>query len=610
MIGEKLGSFRIEAVLGTGAMGVVYRGVNEAKGPEAKGRTAAIKVINGEIAQQSQMFERFRREAEILQQFRHPNIVRFLAVGRYQGTSYVAMEYVQGQTLEQLLAKRGPHPWREVVDLGIQICDALHYAHEHGVVHRDLKPSNLMISDQGQIKLTDFGIAKDLDATALTATGRTLGTAAYMAPEQIRGTPAVSHKTDLYALGVVLYQMLTGQSAFVGATAVILMHRHLNDPVPRPSAKVAEIPVALDDLIIKLLAKAPADRPWDAAAVGLALTELRDKADRGEPIAMVWPPDGDKASQPTRAGLPVAKGAKKPAQPTRRFDLSRSNIETALLVLGLVLLSLFFGYMLWPPSAGYLYHHAERLMASKHRHDWIEARDRYIEPLDRRFPNNKYRQMTQAWRDRIILDEAEARARMLDSPVQISLSEPKIKVEGTYVAFSTLARDASKRGDDLGAIRHWEELAQHLKEHEPEERPWCLLARKRADELKQAIARRREVVKGLMEKAAAALLHGRSEEALTIRNEVLTRYGKYTDLSEMLELAGLIPKLAAPSSPALQPEPMPPEESPKPERRSPDGAASSGAWNAPASSGVPARRSPGLACRRRGGTPSGIVEKC
>jgi eukaryotic-like serine/threonine-protein kinase len=300
MIGEKLGSFRIEAVLGTGAMGVVYRGVNEAKGPEAKGRTAAIKVINGEIAQRSLMFERFRREAEILQQFRHPNIVRFLAVGRYQGTSYFAMEFVQGQTLEQRLTKRGPLPWREVVDLGIQICDALHYAHEHGVVHRDLKPSNLMISDQGQVKLTDFGIAKDLDATALTATGRTLGAAAYMAPEQIRGTPAVSHKTDLYALGVVLYQMLTGQSAFVGATAVILMHRHLNDPVPRPSAKVAEIPAALDDLINTLLAKAPADRPWDAAAIGLALTELRDKADRGEPIAMVWPPDGDKASQPTR----------------------------------------------------------------------------------------------------------------------------------------------------------------------------------------------------------------------------------------------------------------------------------------------------------------------
>lgn len=564
MIGEKLGSFRIEAVLGTGAMGVVYRGVNE-----AKGRTAAIKVINGEIAQRGHLFDRFRREAEILQQFRHPNIVRFLAVGRSQGTSYFAMEYVQGQTLERLLATRGPLPWREVVDLGIEICDALHYAHEHGVVHRDLKPSNLMISEQGQVKLTDFGIAKDLDATALTATGLTLGTAAYMAPEQIRGTPAVSHKTDLYALGVVLYRMLTGQPAFVGATAVILMHMHQNDPAPRPSAKVAEIPVALDDLIVTLLAKAPADRPWDAAAVGLALAELRDKADRGEPIAMAWPPDGDAASQPARAGPPVAAGAKQSALPTRRFGLSRSSIEIALLVLGLVLLCLSFGYMLWPPGAGYLYHHAERLMASKRRHDWIEARDSYIEPLDRRFPDNRYRQTTQAWRDRIILDEAQGRARMLDSPVQTWLSEPKTKGEHLYVAIGTLARGASTRGDDLGAIRHWEELAQQLEGHEPEERPWFLLARTRADELKRAIARRREVVNGLLERAAAALRNGRSEEARTIRDEILTRYGKYTALSELLELAGLVPRPAAPPSPARQPEPMPPQGSPEPGRPTP-----------------------------------------
>ncbi|HMB03588.1 MAG TPA: serine/threonine-protein kinase [Isosphaeraceae bacterium] len=564
MIGEKLGSFRIEAVLGTGAMGVVYRGVNE-----AKGRTAAIKVINGEIAQRGHLFDRFRREAEILQQFRHPNIVRFLAIGRSQGTSYFAMEYVQGQTLERLLATRGPLPWREVVDLGIEICDALHYAHEHGVVHRDLKPSNLMISEQGQVKLTDFGIAKDLDATALTATGLTLGTAAYMAPEQIRGTPAVSHKTDLYALGVVLYRMLTGQPAFVGATAVILMHMHQNDPAPRPSAKVAEIPVALDDLIVTLLAKAPADRPWDAAAVGLALAELRDKADRGEPIAMAWPPDGDAASQPARSGPPVATGAKQSALPTRRFDLSRSSIEIALLVLGLVLLCLSFGYMLWPPGAGYLYHHAERLMASKRRHDWIEARDSYIEPLDRRFPDNRYRQTTQAWRDRIILDEAQGRARMLDSPVQTGLSEPKTKGEHLYVAIGTLARGASGRGDDLGAIRHWEELAQQLEGHEPEERPWFLLARTRADELKRAIARRREVVNGVLELAADALRNGRTEEARTIRDEILTRYGKYTDLSELLELAGLAPRPAVPPSPAPQPEPMPPQGSPEPGRPTP-----------------------------------------
>src|SRR3954453_11442202 len=116
MIGEKLGSFHIEALLGTGPMGVVYRATNE-----ATGKPAAVKVIGGEIAKQGKAYERFKREAEILQQFRHPNIVRFLALGRFKGTSYFAMEYISGETLEQLLVRRGPLPWREVVDLGIQI---------------------------------------------------------------------------------------------------------------------------------------------------------------------------------------------------------------------------------------------------------------------------------------------------------------------------------------------------------------------------------------------------------------------------------------------------------------------------------------------------------
>ncbi len=134
-------------------------------------KPAAIKVMSSEFAQKGKIGHRFEREAEILQQFRHPNIVRFLAWGKFRGTSYIAMEYVQGETVEKMIQERGHLPWREVVELGIQMCEALHYAHEHGVVHRDLKPSNLMVTADGKIKLTDFGIAKDLDATALTATG-------------------------------------------------------------------------------------------------------------------------------------------------------------------------------------------------------------------------------------------------------------------------------------------------------------------------------------------------------------------------------------------------------------------------------------------------------
>ena len=151
LIGEKLGSFRLEEILGSGAMGVVYRATQE-----TTGRPAAVKIVHGELAQKGKVFERFEREAEILKQFRHPNIVRCLAWGRFKGTSYFAMEYVEGVTLECLLQDRGELPWREVVDLTIQLCDALQYAHDMSVVHRDLKPSNLMITVDGKLKLPEL----------------------------------------------------------------------------------------------------------------------------------------------------------------------------------------------------------------------------------------------------------------------------------------------------------------------------------------------------------------------------------------------------------------------------------------------------------------------
>lgn len=553
MIGEKLGSFRIESVLGSGAMGVVYRGVNE-----TTGRLAAVKVISGEASQKNKAYERFRREAEILQQFRHPNIVRFLAVGRYKGISYFAMEFVPGETLDEILRKRGTLPWREVVDLGIQVCDALHYAHEHGVVHRDLKPSNLMISGSGQLKLTDFGIAKDLDATALTGTGRTLGTAAYMAPEQIRGTPDVSHKTDLYALGILFYQMLTGLPPFEGSSAVVLMHCHLNEPPPKPSDKTAEIPVELDDLITRLMAKSPNDRPWDAAAVAHSLRELRDKVDRGEKVAMVWPTEGD-AAHPARAGLETPRKAKKTTKSRRKapaLDVpARAWVETGLLVVALVAVGGFIGYWLWPPSKSYLFHQAEILMASKLRHDWLEARDNYLDPLDHRFPDNPYRATTRAWRNRILLDEAQGRAKLLASPVHTSLSEPKNNGETQFVNFNAEAEDRIRRGEDLAAALVWDEMAKQLKPDDPEEGKWHLYALSRAEELRKAVAERRDTVAKLIARAGAALREGRSRDARSIRDNLIERFGKYADVADLLQAVGFPPPSEEVSQPTLPAQP-------------------------------------------------------
>lgn len=555
MIGENLGSFRIEAILGTGAMGVVYKAVSE-----TTGRPAAVKVISGEANPRGKTYERFRREAEILQQFRHPNIVRFLALGRYQGTSYFAMEYVAGETLEQMLRDQGALPWNEVVDLGIQICEALHYAHEHGVVHRDLKPSNLMISQKGQIKLTDFGIAKDLDATALTATGRTLGTAAYMAPEQIRGTPEISHKTDLYALGVVLYQMLTGRPAFEGTSAVVLMHCHLNQPAPRPSAKLSEIPVALDKLIVQLMAKDPADRPWDAAAVAVSLTEIRDKATRGETVAMVWPGGAVPSGETVAAGLETTKASpskkKKAKARSSFFEVpDRSTVELILLLVGLVSIGGFLGYMLWPPSQEYLFRQAEILMEREKLHDWITAREKYLDPLDHRFQTNPYRKTTRAWRDRIALTEAGSRAEILEGHLT-RLNKPNGRAEEMYRAYFELADKSSRENDDLAAVHYWQELAEKL-ESDPEERGWMLLAQKRAADLTRAIQQRGQLVREMLASAAKADQTNHPLEAARIRQTVLEKYKKYTDMVPVFEEAGL--SLNPPDSqvPGREPAPKP-----------------------------------------------------
>jgi serine/threonine-protein kinase len=274
MIGAKLGSFRIEEVIRDSAWSTVYRATIE-----TTGKPAAVKVISSEFAKQGDAYEALRREAEILQQVRHPNIVRFLAVGRYHGTSYFAMEYIEGQTIAHLLAQRGALPWREAVGLAIPVCDALYYLQKQGVVHGNLAPSNLMVSTKGRVKLLDFRRARELAATAAGGPEPTLGTAATMAPEQIRGTPEVSHQTDLYALGNILYHMLTGEPPFSGDSAIMLMHLHLKQPPPRPSTVVPDLPTTLDDLVVRLMAKKPADRPSNSAAVAKVLTGLRDQPD-------------------------------------------------------------------------------------------------------------------------------------------------------------------------------------------------------------------------------------------------------------------------------------------------------------------------------------------
>jgi serine/threonine protein kinase len=544
MIGQQIGSFRIEGKLGAGAMGVVYRATHV-----KSGRPAAVKMITLEQASKSNAAERFEREVEILQQLRHPNIVRFLAVGRARGNSYFAMEFVDGQTLDEILSDRELLPWPEVLDLAIQTCEALQYAHEKGVVHRDLKPSNVMVTDDGRVKLTDFGIAKDLDATALTATGRTLGTAAYMAPEQIRGTPEVSHKTDLYSLGCMLYQTLTGQPPFRGSNPAVLMNAHLNEPPARVSEKSPQVPRALDDLVLKMMQKSPADRPWDAQVVASTLGELREKLERGEPIKMVFGPpyvaEGVTHShRPTESGAAATGGStvateespsspsapralktrkrkrKKKAAAGRRLASPTTLGLAAALVAGIALIV----WLLWPLSAEQLYAKARPLIQSDDYTKWVEADQQYFAELDRRFPDHPYKAEVAEVRDKIALQLARRRAQVLDR-----LKNPRddSEAEQLYVTTSAKADEAVHSNLHDVAVRAWLDLAAALPADDRAVRGWILLARERAAALQATIAAKVKSASDLLAEARVAEANGQAELAERLRRRVIAENGEY-----------------------------------------------------------------------------------
>jgi eukaryotic-like serine/threonine-protein kinase len=265
--------FELLDKLGEGGMGVVYRARYV-----VDNRHVAVKLLPQDVAN-STILSRFERELEILKTLRHPNIVRSFG-GTCEGNQrFYAMELVEGGTLDKLLEERGKFSAEVAIQFALQMSSGLAYAHERGVVHRDVKPGNFLLTSAGKLKLSDFGLATVEAATKITAAGKTMGTFPYMAPEQIRGRPPVSPQTDLYALGCVIFEMLTGRTPFIGETPAEVMHKHLDAKPPRVS-EFADCPMGLESLVRDLLQKEPTDRPASAFAVAKRLTDLEGSSTR------------------------------------------------------------------------------------------------------------------------------------------------------------------------------------------------------------------------------------------------------------------------------------------------------------------------------------------
>jgi len=261
--------FELEEQIGSGAMGVVYR-ARFVKND----RRVALKLLPKEVAANATLAARFQREMEILKDLRHPHIVHCFG-GTCEGDQwFYAMELIDGGSLAGLLNDQGKLPWRKVVEFGLQICAALEYAHERGIIHRDLKPGNLLLTKGGKIKLADFGLAMVAAETRLTSAGKTMGSLHYMAPEQIQGKPPMSNRTDLYALGCVLFELLCARTPFTGEVMAEILQQHLRQVPPKVSMFTLDCPVALEALVAELLQKDPERRPANAQVIMTRLREI------------------------------------------------------------------------------------------------------------------------------------------------------------------------------------------------------------------------------------------------------------------------------------------------------------------------------------------------
>src|ERR671936_991821 len=248
------GRYRLDAQIGAGGMSTVYRAFD----PTLE-RPVAIKLMHREIASHSDQLERFRREARAVAQLNHPHIVTVIDAGEDDGAPYIVFEYVQGETLKERIRSVGRLPVPEAVAYAIEIGRALSCAHSHRLVHRDVKPQNVLIDGDGRAKVTDFGIARSMEAKGLTAPGRVLGTTDYVSPEQSLGHD-VTEQSDVYSLGICLYEMLTGEVPFKADTQVATAMKHVREPMPDVQRVRPEISAALASIVERATAKETGNR--------------------------------------------------------------------------------------------------------------------------------------------------------------------------------------------------------------------------------------------------------------------------------------------------------------------------------------------------------------
>ena len=342
--GQKINDrYEIIKSIGEGGMANVYLGYDT-----ILDRNVAIKVLRGDLANDEKFVRRFQREALSASSLSHPNIVAMYDVGEDDGLYYIVMEYVEGKTLKQLLKKRGSLTLSEAIDIMLQLTDGMAHAHDSYIVHRDLKPQNIMIQDDGQIKITDFGIAMALNSTQLTQTNSVMGSVHYLPPEQAAGK-GTTIKSDIYSMGIIFYELLTGELPFKGDSAVQIALKQMKEPLPDVHKLNNDIPQSIENIILKSTAKNPKNRYDDAKSMhNDLLTALNDDRINEEPY--VYPYPENEVDETTKIMEPISDSNEGIATPITDEKTKKSNtlIIALSIIAGVIVIALLAVFFIIP----------------------------------------------------------------------------------------------------------------------------------------------------------------------------------------------------------------------------------------------------------------------
>lgn len=327
--GQKINErYEVIKSIGEGGMANVYLGYDT-----ILDRNVAIKVLRGDLSNDEKFVRRFQREALSASSLAHPNIVEMYDVGEDDGTYYIVMEYVDGKTLKQLLKKRGTLTLSEAIDIMSQLTDGMAHAHDSYIIHRDLKPQNIMIKDDGQIKITDFGIAMALNSTQLTQTNSVMGSVHYLPPEQASGK-GCTIKSDIYSMGIIFYELLSGSLPFRGDNAVEIALKHMREPLPSLREDNPAIPQSIENIIRKATAKNPKNRYDSARSMHEDLLSALDDERMNEEVYQYKYPENENESKKTKKMMDAKKDKEEDAkieaigEDTETLEKAKKKIES------------------------------------------------------------------------------------------------------------------------------------------------------------------------------------------------------------------------------------------------------------------------------------------